>query len=78
MHHQHPELDVMIARQRYNGYLREAEQDRLAALVRRPARPILRRTAHSFGRALVRAGAQLIRFGRAGIPTTRRSTMIGN
>jgi hypothetical protein len=77
MHHQHPELDVMITQERYNDYLREANEDRLAALVRGPRRPILRRTAHTFGRALVRAGAQLIRFGRAGVAPQRRTPAIG-
>lgn len=64
MHHQHPELDVLAARARYDQYVAEAAQDRLVREIRAGQISLLQRGSHRFGRSLVRLGAKLIRYSR--------------
>ena len=66
MHHQHPEYDAMLARQRYNDILKEMDEARLAAQL--PPRPsLLRQAAHRMGQVLIGVGTQLTQYGRTSL-----------
>ena len=65
MHHQHPELDAMAARDRYNQYVADAAKDRLVREIRGGQNSLLQRASHRFGKSLMRFGAKLIRYSKA-------------
>jgi hypothetical protein len=63
-----PMLNGQLAREQYQDKLRQAEQRRLAARVRQGRLTLLRRAARPLGRALLRLGASLLRYGLAEQP----------
>ena len=66
MHHPHPEYDVLAARQRYDDFLKEMDEVRLAAQL--PPRPsLLRQAANWMGQMLIWSGTQLTRYGRTSL-----------
>ena len=67
----HQELSVQIAAEQRRDLLAAAEHSRLVAAACGPRLPLSRRVAGPLGRALMRVGAGLLRYGRAGAPTTR-------
>ncbi len=73
MHHQHPELDVITVRNRYNEYLREAEQDRLVREFRANQISLLQHVSRQIGKSFVWLGAKLIRYGRVSTQRTVHS-----
>lgn len=63
MYNQHPEYEALIARQRYDGYLKELDEIRLAAQL--PPRPsLLRQGANWSGQMLIWVGTHLTTYGR--------------
>ena len=61
----HYESIEEIARERYREYLATAAQERRIVGARGPQLTFTRRAARSLGRALLRLGAGLLRYGRA-------------
>jgi hypothetical protein len=70
MHHQHPELDVINARNRYETIMSEIQSDRLARAIQGERPSMLRKAAHYLGRNLVRTGARLLRYARTEQPAS--------
>jgi hypothetical protein len=70
MHHQHPELDVINARNRYETIMSEVQSDRLARAIQGDRPGMLRKVAHYLGRNLVRTGARLLRYARTEQPVS--------
>ena len=64
-----PIFSGRIARERYKDILREAEQIRLANRARTSQLTLARRAARPLGRALLRLGEGLLRYGQAEQPT---------
>jgi hypothetical protein len=63
----HIEIVTRIAQEQHRDRIAAAEQHRLAAACR-PRLAVARRAARPIGRALVRLGATLLRYGRAEAP----------
>jgi hypothetical protein len=63
----HFEISTRIAKEQHQDRMAAAEQHRLAAACR-PHLAVSRRAARPIGRALVRLGATLLRYGRAESP----------
>jgi hypothetical protein len=68
----HLELTRQVKQEQRRDWLAAAEQRRQAAIVSGPQATLSRRVAAPLGAALVRLGARLLRYGRAGTPTATR------
>jgi hypothetical protein len=58
-----PLLNAQLARERYQDNIRQATQNRLLARARQGQLTLPRRAARPLGRALLRLGAFLLRYG---------------
>lgn len=63
-----PTFNARLARERYQDYLRQAEQDRLAARARAGQLTLSRRAARPLGQVLLRLGTGLLRYSQAEQP----------
>ena len=66
------ELDLLVARERQREWIAAAAQGQRANAVCGPRPGLSRRAARPVGRLLIRAGAGLLRYGRAAPPSTTR------
>ncbi len=69
----HPDLVAQVSREQRSDWLAAAERRRRAALAREPRAALTRRAATPLGRALVRLGTGLLRYGRAESPVATSS-----
>jgi hypothetical protein len=67
-----PLYSAYVAQERYDDMVRQAARRRLAARVRPPALALSRRAARPLGRALLRLGAGLLRYGQVEQPAATR------
>jgi hypothetical protein len=63
-----PTLNARIARERYNDYLRQAEQQRLANRASASQLALSRRAARPLGKLLLWLGGGLVRYSQAEQP----------